>query len=180
VLFRASTVRENAGRFGGLPPGRHFRREEDMQTVLDTEKAFAIIPKVQNFIVGYRVVMTDDSIYLVSKGQSGAANAIGSQFGLLGALFAGLYQRSKEKKTEAARAGKSLEQIISEDAKSVKLSYRSIERWQAKKGFFASGRNGTKPIYMWVAGVKHMVWLPKDAQLQAENVLTAKCPGRAA
>jgi hypothetical protein len=148
------------------------------EVIIQTSDAFAIIPKVQNIQVGYQVVFTEHHVYLINKGGSSGAVIAGSQFGLLGMFLGKKFNERKERKTAEERNGKSLDEIVGEDKKSLKIPYAQIEQYAIKTGFFSRGQNGTRAVHLWSGKVKHMVYVPKDLQPRVAEVLAQKCPGR--
>jgi len=150
-----------------------------MEPVLfETDKGYAIIPKIQRLQTPYKLEITDSFLYLLQKGGGAMSQAVGAQFGLIGVLFSSFFNKRAEKKVAAQFEGKTRDQIVDEDEKSIKIPFTDIEQYEAKTGFWSSGQYGTKPITLWIKGAKTIIFLPKDLQQKLVEILQLKCPGK--
>ena len=146
--------------------------------IFETENAQAIIPKVQKLLAKYKFVCTDSHIYLISKGAGAFGQILGSQFGCLGAMIAGAFTNKKLKNKADELEGKTIDQIVEIDEKSIKFPYTEIEKFQIKKGFFGGTAQGLYPIFLWTPLGKIVLNFYQMDLDEAEKILESKCPGK--
>ncbi|GEM_PF-6729340 len=148
-------------------------------SLFQTDQASAIISGVNRFLGSYRLVLTDKYVYLINKGSGVFAKALGMQFGVLGSLISTLFNSKKEKTQTASQEGKSLDQIVAEDEKSIKIAYEQIQQYEAKMSILSRGAGGFPLTLLTTEYGKCLIQIQNKEDVEKTlEVLQSKCPGK--
>jgi hypothetical protein len=145
--------------------------------ILEVVNAMAVLGKVNKLPSLYRIVFTKNHIYLLHKGGTGFMAIVAMQFGLLGWLIDRFVTKRVERKFFAQLSTKSPDDLVQENAKSLKLSYPEIEKFEIK-GRLHNYR-GMRAINLLFSDKKYALYFPKDIFEQVERLFYEKCQGRA-